>query len=97
MSIKDIDTWDGYDIWKCTPPEPEDDELTGEQEERLSEIIVDKQNEAVMDNGWDLLDETQRDEALLYLKQHQALFEEQALSQLRGEIKKKLEAARDPF
>ena len=95
MSIKNIDTWAGYDVWKCTPPEPE--ELTGEQEERLTEIVVDLQNEAVMDNGWDLLDETQRDEALLYLRQHQALFEEEALSQLRGEIKKKQEAARDPF
>lgn len=95
MSIKNIDTWDGYDVWKCTPPESE--ELTGEQEERLTEIVVDLQNEAVIDNGWDLLDETQRDEALLYLKQHQALFEEEALDQLRKEIKKKLEAARDPF
>ena len=71
MSIKNIDTWAGYDVWKCTPPEPE--ELTGEQEERLTEIVVDLQNEAVMDNGWDLLDESQRDEALLYLKRHQAL------------------------
>ena len=66
MSIKNIDTWAGYDVRKCTPPEPE--ELTGEQEERLTEIVVDLlQNEAVMDNGWDLLDESQRDEALLYL------------------------------
>lgn len=95
MSIKNIDTWAGYDVWKCTPPEPE--ELSDDEAERLDEIIVDMQNEAVMDNGWDLLDESQRDEALLYLRQHQALFEEQALSQLRGEIKKKLEAARDPF
>ena len=95
MSIKNIDTWAGYDVWKCTPPEPE--ELTDEQGERLTEIVVDLQNEAVMDNGWDLLDESQRDEALLYLKQHQALFEEQALSQLRGEIKKRQEAAHDPF
>ena len=95
MSIKNIDTWAGYDVWKCTPPEPE--ELTDEQEERLTEIVVDLQNEAVMDNGWDLLDESQRDEALLYLRQHQALFEEQALDQLRKEIKERQEAAHAPF
>ena len=87
-----------YDVWRCHDPrEDEDDELTGEQEERLAEIIVDKQNEAVLDNGWDLLDEIERDEALLYLRQHQALFEEQALDQLRKEIKERQEAARDPF
>lgn len=32
-----------------------------------------------------------------YLKQHQALFEEEALGQLRKEIKERQEAARDPF
>ena len=95
MIISNIDTWQGYDAWKCTPPEPE--ELSDDEAERLDEIIVDMQNEAVLNNCWDLLDETQLDEALLYLRQHQALFEKKALSKLREEIRERLEAARDPF
>lgn len=94
MSLN-LDTWSGYDVWKTTPPEP--DELTDEEEERLTEIIVDMQNECVLNNGWDLLNGQEHDAAILYLEQHQALFEERALDQLRKEIKEKQEAERDPF
>ena len=79
-----IDTWPGYDIWKCHDPrEDEPDEPTPEEREQFDEYVVDLQNEAVADNGWDLLDADQLGKAVAFLKAHRSEYERRAAEALR--------------
>lgn len=82
------DAMPNYDIWKCHDPREDEPEPSEEQVEWMDEYVVDLQNEAVMDNGWDLLDETQRDEAVAYLKAHQEEYQESARRALREKVER---------
>lgn len=82
------ETMSNYDIWKCHDPREDEPEPSEEQVEWMNEYIVDLQNEAVMDNGWDLLDADQLGEAVAYLKAHQEEYQESARRALRERIER---------
>ena len=82
------DAMTNYDIWKCHDPREDEPEPSEEQVEWMNEYIVDLQNEAVMDNGWDLLDADQLGEAVAYLKAHQEEYQESARRALREKVER---------
>ena len=80
------DAMPNYDVWSCHDPREDEPELSEEQVEWMDEYIVDLQNEAVADHGWDLLDTDQLGEAVAYLKAHQGEYQERAADALREEL-----------
>lgn len=80
------DAMTNYDVWRCHDPREDEPEPSEEQVEWMNEYIVDLQNEAVADHGWDLLDTDQLGEAVAYLKAHQGEYQERAADALREEL-----------
>ena len=80
------DAMTNYDVWRCHDPREDEPEPSEEQVEWMNEYIVDLQNEAVADHGWDLLDTDQLGEAVAYLKAHQGEYQERARRALREEL-----------
>lgn len=80
------DAMTNYDVWRCHDPREDEPEPSEEQVEWMNEYIVDLQNEAVADHGWDLLDTDQLGEAVAYLKAHQGEYQESAADALREEL-----------
>lgn len=77
-----------YDIWKCHDPREDELEPSEEQVEWMDEYVVDLQNEAVADHGWDLLDADQLGKAVAYLKAHQEEYQESARRALREKVER---------
>lgn len=77
-----------YDVWRCHDPREDEPEPSEEQVEWMDEFVIDLQNEAVMDNGWDLLDTDQLGEAVAYLKAHQEEYQESARRALREKVER---------
>ena len=82
------DAMPNYDVWRCHDPREDELEPSEEQVEWMNEYIVDLQNEAVADHGWDLLDTNQLGEAVAYLKAHQGEYQESALRALRERVER---------
>lgn len=80
------DAMPNYDVWRCHDPREDEPEPSEEQVEWMNEYIVDLQNEAVADHGWDLLDDDQLGEAVAYLKAHHEEYQESARRALREEL-----------
>lgn len=80
------DAMTNYDVWRCHDPREDEPEPSEEQVEWMNEYVVDLQNDAVADHGWDLLDTDQLGEALAYLKAHQGEYQERAADALREEL-----------
>lgn len=82
------ETMSNYDIWKCHDPREDEPEPSEEQVDWMNEYVVDLQNDAVADHGWDLLDDDQLGEALAYLKAHQGEYQERARMALREMVER---------